>query len=789
LIRFYSDLEIRVRNLFVIGGSALEELELVGKSPRRVDAVGKVTGKTLFGTDVKLAGMLHGKVLRSPLPHARIVHIDTSRAERLPGVRAVATGKDLEATYGACVKDQPYYCTDKVRFVGDPVAGVAAIDEEIASEALDLIRVEYEELPAVFDPIEAMSPGAPLIHEKLDEYWHGGAFFPVPGTNICNHFKLRKGDTDEGFRQADYISEETFRTQMVQHCHIEPHAALVQVDASGRILIWSNTQHPYSCVRELSRSLDIPMHKIRVMVTCLGGGFGGKALLKVEPVCLVLAMKVKNNRPVKITFTREEEFFAAVVRHPSVVTVKTGVRIDGTLTARTIQLVYDTGAYAEGGPTVTRNPGFSSNGPYFIPNMWVDSYCVYTNKTIGGAFRGLGIPQMMWAIDSQMDILAEKIGMDPVEFRLKNALEVGSVTATGQVLTTSVGIKDCIRKASEAIGWKDRKKVRGRGMGIGVMHKMTMTPAASSAFVKLNEDGTAEVQASTVDMGQGSNTVLAQIAAEELGLKMEDVRVVSPDTDVTPYDHGTSSSRSTFHMGNAVKAAAADARKQLLEIAADFLEANPEDLEVHQGVVSVKGSPERKISVRDIPKGGSYLGKGRPVLGRGIFTVTDATPLDRETGQGAMPAIFWMYAAQAAEVEVDEETGRVKVLRIASAHDVGKAINPEAVEQQIEGALGTGIGATMMEEIKFQGGKTLNGSFVDYKIPTSLNMPEMIPIMVETIHDKGPYGAKGMGEPALAPTAPAIANAVYDAVGVRIKELPVTPDKVLKALKAQREKG
>ena len=315
------------------------------------------------------------------------------------------------------------------------------------------------------------------------------------------------------------------------------------------------------------------------------------------------------------------------------------------------------------------------------------------------------------------------------------------------------------------------------------MHKMTMTPAASSAFIKLNEDGTGRVQASTVDMGQGSRTVLAQIAAEELGLKIEDVRVVSPDTDLTPYDHGTSSSRSTFHMGNAVKAAAADAKQQLLEIAADLLEANPSDLEVHEGVIRVKGSPDRNLSVKDVPKGGSYLGRGKPILGRGTFTVPDATPLDRETGQGANPAVFWMYAAQAAEVEVDEETGKVKVLRVVSAHDVGKAINPQACEQQIEGALGIGIGATLMEEIKCDRGKTLSTNFVEYKIPTALNMPEMIPIMVETMHDRGPYGAKGLGEPALTPTAPAIANAIYDAVGVRIKELPITPDKVLKALK------
>ena len=765
----------------------MEDLFVVGKGIPRVDAREKVTGKALFGTDVKFTGMLYGKVLRSSLPHARILHVDTSRAERMAGVKAVVTGKDLKATYGICIQDQPYYCFDKVRYLGDPVAGVAATDEDTAEEALDLIRVEYEELPAVFDPVEAMGEGAPIIHEKLGEYWHGPAFFPEPGTNVCNHFKLRRGDVEEGFRRSDYVSEDTFRTQMVQHCHIEPHATVVQVDSSCRILIWSNTQHPYPCLRELSRSLGLPMHQIRIVVTHVGGGFGGKAALKLEPLCYVLALKVRNNRPVKITQTREEEFYATtVVRHPSLITVKSGVKKDGSLSARKIRMVFDTGAYAELGPVVTRNSGLSSNGPYNVPNMHVDSSCVYTNKTVGGAFRGLGIPQMMWAVDSQMDILAGMVGMDPVEFRLKNAVELGSTTATGQVLKTSVGIKECIRKAADAMDWQNRKRERGRGKGIGIMHKMTVTPASSSAIIKVNEDGSAEVQASTVDMGQGSNTVLAQIAAEELGLRAEDVRVVSPDTDLTPYDHGTSSSRSTFFMGNAVKAAAADAKRQLLELASEHLEANPLDLEVHEGIIRVKGSPDRAIRVRDVPKGGSYLtGRGTPIIGRGTSTVPDATPLDRETGQGAMPAVFWMYAAQAAEVEVDEETGKVRVLKIASAHDVGKAINPAACEQQIEGALGIGIGATLMEEIKFDGGKTTNPNFVDYKMATAMDMPEMVPLMVETIHDRGPYGAKGLGEPALAATAPAIANAIYDAVGVRIKELPITPDKVLKALKAQ----
>lgn len=759
---------------------------VIGKSVPKVDAREKVTGGAIYGTDIKINGMLYGKVLRSPIPHARILHVDTSRAERLSGVKAVAIGRDLTATYGTCIQDQPYYCFDKVRYIGDPVAGVAAVDEDTAEEALDLIQVDYEELPAVFDPLEAMKPEAALVHENLGEYWHPPDYFPIKGTNICNHFKLRKGDVEKGFCEADYISEDTFTTPMVQHCALEPHASIVQVDPSGRIIIWSSTQHPYTCVRELSRSLGLPMHKIRVIVPYLGGGFGSKIFLKVEPLCYVLALKVKNHRPVKITLTREEVFHAtSVVRHSSIIKIRSGVKKDGTLIARKIWLVYNTGAYAEAGPPTVRFSCVSSNGPYNIPNIHVDGYCVYTNMPIAGAFRGLGMPQVMWAVDSQMDILAEMVGMDPVEFRLKNALDLGSVTATGQVLKTSVGIKECIRKAADAIGWKER--VQGRGKGIAVMHEMTATPATSSCFIKLNEDGTAEVQTSSVEIGQGCHTVLAQIAAEELGLKMEDVRIVGPDTDLTPYDHGVSSSRTTFFTGNAVKAAAADTKRQLVEIAAELLEANPLDLEVHQGMIYVKGSPERNISVKQVPKGGSYFGKGKPIIGRGTFNVPDATPLDRETGQGANPAVFWMYAAQAVEVEVDQETGKVNVLRIASAHDVGKAINPAACEQQIEGALSIGIGTTLMEELKFEGGRVLNPNFTDYKMPTSLDMPEMIPILVETIHERGPYGAKGMGEPALAPTAPAIGNAIYDAVGVRIRDLPITPDKVLKGLKEKKQ--
>ncbi len=764
----------------------MESLKIVGKSIPRIEGKDKVTGLTVFGADLKFPGMLYGKVLRSPLPHAKVAHVDISHAKRLSGVKAVVTGNDLPFTYGAAVRDQPYYCFEKVRYIGDPVAGVAAVDEETAEEAIDLIQVEYEEQPAVFNPIEAMAPDAPLIHERLSGYVHSPSIIPISGSNICHHFKLRRGDIEEGFREADIIKEDVFTTSMVQHCHLEPHASIVRVDSSGVITIWTNTQSPYSCLRELSKSLGLSMNKIRIIVTPLGGGFGGKTWLKVEPLAMALAMKVKNHRPVKITLTRKEEFYAtSVVRHPSIITVKTGVRKDGSLTARKVRIILDTGAYADLGPFVAIWAGLASPGPYKIPHIWTDAFCVYTNMPIAGAFRGFGSSQTMWAIESQMDIIAEKLGMDPAEFRLKNALEDGSVSCTGQVLY-GVGIKECIQKVTTAMNWRKKENKGGQGKGIALMQQITATPTSSSCFVKVKEDGTAEIQVSTVDMGQGSDTVLAQIAAEELGVRVEDISIVSSDTDITPYDYGTSSSRSTFHMGNAVREAAMDAKKQLFEAAGELLNANPLDLVASEGFISIKNSPERRIPIYQIPMG---IGKGKPIVGSGTFTVPDGTSFDPDTGQGNNVSAFMMFAAHGAEVEVDRETGKVRVSRMVAAHDVGRAINPLACEQQIEGALGIGVSVALMEELKLVNGRPINPNFVDYKMATSMDMPEMEPIIVETYHDRGPYGAKGLGEPALAATAPAIANAIYNAVGVRIKDLPITPDKIVRALKEKDKKS
>jgi len=761
-------------------------LESIGQSPVRLDAREKVTGRTLYAVDLKMAGMLYAKVLRSPHPHARILHIDATKARSLPGVVAVVTGKDFPGSLGATVQDQSFLAGDKVRFVGDAVAAVAAVDLDTAEEALSLIHVEYELLPALFDPVEAMKSREVLIHENLSQYAVAPGIFPVPGTNICNHFKLRKGDPERGFKESDLVLEDTYRSHMVQHAHLETHAAIAQVDSSGKILIWSNTQTPYFNRKALAKSLNLPLNQVRVMVTTLGGGFGGKSYLKAEPICVALALKSKG-RPVKLVFTREEEFGVAPVRHPTIIRCKTGMKKDGTWLAQETELIFDTGAYADIGPRVCRNAGFSAAGPYQVPNVRIDSYCVYTNHPIGGAFRGFGIPQVSWAIESHLDVMAEKLGLDPVEVRLKNAVEEGSLSVTGQVLH-SVGLKETLRQAAEKIGWR---KASGpyRGKGIACMHKSTVTPSSSAAFVKLNEDASVTLLCSAVEMGQGSSTILAQIASEELGIPVEKISVVRPDTDVTPYDMASVSSRSTFFVGNAVRRAAADAREQLLQIAAEILEANPQDLVIEGGKVMVRGVPEKAIPIAELPLGEAFYvgakgrGRGRPVLGRGSFTVEDATPLDRETGQGKNPSAFWMYATQAAEVEVDPRSGRVKVLRISSAHDVGKSIHPVAIEGQIQGALVMGVGTALFEEMELEKGRVKNPSFAEYKLPSALDAPEMIPIIVEELHAQGPYGAKGLGEPALAPTAAAIANAIYAAVGVRVKDLPITPEKILEGLR------
>ncbi len=759
----------------------MEGYTYVGNSPIRLDAKSKVTGRAVFIEDIQLRGMLYGKVLRSKYAHARILSIDTSRAEKHPGVKGVVTGADLPFLHGESLVDEPFLARDKVRYLGEGVVAVAAIDERTAEEALELIEVNCEELPPVFDPTEAAKPDAPLIHEELGSYRHAPGIDPIPGTNICNHFQLRKGDVEKGFAESAHVFEDTFTTGMVHHSFIEPHGAICLIDDDNRVTLWANNDSPYRCRKEIASALNIPTSYVRVIsAPYIGGNFGGKGGLKAEAIAIALAWKVRH-RPIRVIYTREEEFCASSVRHPSVIHLKTGVKKDGTILSRQVKMYFATGAYAEKGPTITRFGGVSGAGPYTIPNVSVDAHCVYTNRQVAGAMRGYSGPQAAWAYESHMDIIAQKLGIDPLDMRMKHVYTDGDEHTTGQEIYSS-GLKECLEKVAESMEWNKKPLDKDRGRGIACMERAIKTPFGSAAFVKVNEDARVEVLSSTTEVGQGSETVLCQIVAEELGVPLGWVSKATPDTAFTPYDASTTSSRSTFHMGNAVKMAAADAREQIIKLAAESLEANTEDLEIRDGNVYLKGVPEEPLPIHKVL--GEHYGPSGTVLGRGFYF-----PQMKVPGKYfSTHMIFWLLGAHGVEVEVDRQTGEVKVLKVYAAHDVGKAIHPANCIGMIEGGIGFGIGFAFLEDFMFKEGSVLNPSFLSYKIPTAKEMPEVESMLVECVHREGPYGAKGIGEISNVPLPPAIGNAIYDAVGVRIKDLPITPDKVLDALKEKTKK-
>jgi carbon-monoxide dehydrogenase large subunit len=760
---------------------------VVGHELPRVDALEKVQGKAQYTVDLVLPHMLYGAFLRSPHAWARIISVDTSLARKVPGVRVVVTGADFPYTFGSTIKDRPFLAQEQVRFVGEPVAAVAATTPEAAREAVALIRVEYEPLEPLLDPVEAMKPGAPLIHEKLGQYKASEAARPLPGTNICSHYKLRKGDVEKGFAEADFVYEGVYRTQMVQHVCLEPHAAIAQWDAgSRRLTVWVGTVSPFMSRKELADGLGIPMSNIRIVVPRVGGSFGSKMYLKAEPIAVALAW-FADGRPVKVVFDREDEFNISV-KGPTITRIKTGVKKDGSLTAREVETIWDTGGYADCGPRVTRNSGHTSPGPYRIPAAKIDGYTVYTNKNISVPFRGYGTQELCWAYETHMDEIAARLGMDPLEFRLKNAVRPGDQTATGQEVD-SLGLVECLEKVKVASRWTETVKGREpgqsngkvRGKGVACIHKASGAPSTSSAIVKFNEDGTVTLLTSTVEQGQGSETVLAQMVAEELGLRVEDVFVSAPDTDYTPFDSSSTSSRSTYHMGNAIRLACADAKQQLVEIGAKTLKVSAGEVELAGDVIRVKGDPSRSIALKDVVL--AYFGyRGGTIIGRGVYRPQTISP-DKETGLTPKMTPFWMYGVQSAEVEVDLTTGKVTVLNVTAYHDVGRAINPMTAKQQLEGAVVMGVGGALIEEVVLNGkGVTLNPNLHDYKVATALDAPEMEVGIVESIQADGPFGAKGVGEPALAATAPAIGNAVYAACGVRITDLPITPEKILAGL-------
>ena len=753
-----------------------EKYVTIGKPVPRIDALEKVTGRAMYIDDLKFSDVLYGKILRSPHAHAKIKRIDTSKAEALPGVRAVVTGKDAPFRGGEAIRDQPFLAVGKVRCVGEVVAAVAADTKEIAEHAIGLIVVEYEPLAAVLDVMEAVKPSAPLIHEEMHAYAHMPVVTVVPHTNICAKFEFKQGDVEKGFRESDYVFEDTFRFPTGHHCQIEPFGAVAQVNVNGKITIWVANDAPHRLRKDIADAMGIPFENLRVICPpFMGGGFGGKGGLKVETVCIALAMHT-NGRPVKIILDREEVFMASLMKHAAVATVKTGVKKDGKIVATHAKLYYDTGAYAEKGPTVTLHGCESGVGPYKVPNTLVEGYTVYTNNPVAGALRGYGLPQSSWAHESMIDMIADKLGIDQIEMRLKNALEEGSINPTRGDILTSVGLKECITKAAEAIEW-NKPRPLNRGVGIACEYKATKTPSGSSAFVKVEQDGSASVITSAVEVGQGIKTILAQIASEELGIPMDRVIVTSPDTDYTPWDASTTASRATFHMGNAVRNAAKDAKVQILALAAAALNVSAEDLEVSNGEIRLKGG-DKKMTVAEAIRG--KWKSGLTVLGRGTYY-----PEIKGTMFSAR-SIFYMYAAQAVDLEVDPETGKIKVHKVAAAHDVGKALNPMAVEGQIEGGVVQGLGTGLWEEVLYdENGKMLNPNFRDYRVPTAVDAPEIIPIIVEATHEEGPFGAKGIGEMTLVSTPTAVGNAIYNATGIRLKELPATPERLLKYLKAR----
>ncbi|MPZ15659.1 MAG: molybdopterin-dependent oxidoreductase [Chloroflexi bacterium] len=773
---------------------------VIGADVPRVEGIDKVTGHVTFVDNIEPPGMLHGMIRRSQVPHGRIRRIDTSRARQLSGVYAVLTGEDLlrmdiDPYIGPAFKDQAPLAIGKVRYAGDPVAAVAAVDRDTAEEALDLIDVEVEELPAVFDVQDALRPDAPLVCERLVpagtfadliELLGGG---DVPATsNACFQYKLRRGDVAEGLRRSDRVFEHTFSNPPTQHSDLEYHCSIAQWEASNRLQVWTATQSPSYVRIMLANMFRLPESRVRVRVPYLGGGFGSKLYMKLEPLAALLALVA--GRPVKIRLTRNEEFFT-ITKHGLVAKLTTGVTRDGRLLARDCQIMWDTGAYADIGPRVTHKSGYTSAGPYQIPNVRIDSFSVYTNKPPAGAFRGFGIMQVCWAYESQMDIIAREMGWDPVEFRLKNVLREGDVQATGTVVH-SLGLDQCVRAVADAVAWDYREASAPhptgdgarhlvRGKGVACSMKAVITPSVSAATVLVHSDGSASVLSSSVEMGQGSDTALCQIVAEELGARLQDVAIVHPDTDVTPYDLITAGSRTTFHMGNAVRMAAIDARSQLWPTAAELLDAAPDDLTAQDGRVWARTASDRSLTHGQIMMA-RFGGRAGTIEGHGLFE-THHGSTDLDTGQSDRVTAHWMCGATAAEVEVDTDTGQVRIVNLATAVDVGNAINPFACRQQIGGASVQGTGPALLEEMLFEAGQLTNPSFVDYKIPSFLDLPDRLqPLTVEDPHPDGPYGAKGIGEAGIFAIAPAIANAVADAVGARIPSLPITPEKVLRAI-------
>ncbi|MGD1017671.1 MAG: xanthine dehydrogenase family protein molybdopterin-binding subunit [Roseiarcus sp.] len=774
-------------------------LRLVGRSPARQEGTDKLTGAAVYVSDMILPGMLYAQVKKSPHARAKIRRIDVSRAARLPGVRAILTGRDLDYRIGLYVVDKDILAKGVVRHYGEAVAAVAADSLAIAREAADLIEVDYEVLSGVLNHMDALKEGAPLVHPDLGTYDYVKAVFsPQPGTNIANLSKCRKGDVAKGFAEAVWIVEREYTNPSVQHVPMETHVAIAQWKTGDDITIWTSAQSPFT-VRDLfCSSFKLPLSNVRVIIPNVGGGFGGKAGIHLEPLVACLSRQA-GGRPVKLQATREEEFSLLPCRSALTYRIKTGVLADGKIIAQKMEMFWDAGAYADYAVNVTRASGYSASGPYEIPNAWVDAYTVYTNKPYGTAYRGFGHVEFFWGLERHMELVAQTIGMDPLEFRRKNLLRPGSLTLTGEKITAHTGdVRKCLDAVAEAIHYgeltpaeKAREAKTGLkiGKGLATLHKAPAMPSftATSVIVKMNSNGSVLVNVGLTEIGQGSTTALAQIAAERLGFPLDKVKVtVEKDTDRDPYDWQTVASKGLILTGNAVILACEDLLAKAYETAGQALRAQACDLGHDGERIFVKHDPDHAVRFAQLAVGYAYPNGnaiGGPLVGVGRYIAQGLTNLDKETGQG-LPALDWTYGAHGIIVEANAATGQYHILKIASAYDVGKAINPELVRGQCIGGMVQGLGTALCEGYVYdQQGHLLNPSFTDNKIPTSKDLPDEIEcIIVETPQLDGAYGARGVGEHPMISVAPALGNAIRNAVGAELTHMPIRSEDVWRAI-------
>ena len=763
------------------------DYRVIGKSLPRPDAWEKVRARPIYAGDFALPGMLHGRIVRSPYASARLIRIDTAAAAALPGVHGVFTHRDVprnqlrmelpgrmaEATAGAVLATQPVLAEGRVRFQGEPVVALAAETPEIAAEAATLVRVEYEELPGVYDPLEALRPDAPPVHD---------------GGNVLRRWHLRQGDVAEGFRRADVIVENVYRTPFVDHVYLETETGIGWIDPEGVLVLRASTQ-VLEHFRDVADVLALGHNRVRIEGAYLGGGFGGKEDVTVE--CLLGLLVWKTRRPVQLVFSREESFIGHGKRHPYVMRYRTGVTRDGTLTALDVDLVSDSGAYAALSPWVLLYSLVTASGPYRVPHVRVDATTVYTNNPIASAYRTFGSIQPCIAYEGQMDALARALDMDPLALRERNFLRKGDHLATGQVLESEPMLAETMRRAWEALGPARRAEgpVRvGRGLAASLTPygRMCWTRDSASAWIGMELDGTAVVRCAAPDVGGGQSASLCSIAAEVLGLPPERVVAVGRDSHFTPRAGTTTATRQLLMSGNAVLRAATELRRHLVDQAAAMLEAAPADVELGEAGAFVRGAPDRAVSMASVVR--AATGAGRPVQVLEKFDAPSAPTIDPVTGQGKAFNDY-TFGTQAVEVEVDEETGRTRVTRLAACYDVGQAVNRQSCEGQIEGGAVQGLGHAILEEVVLEQGVSKNPHLLDYKIPTTLDAPAIQVILLESGNGLGPFGAKGIGEPAMTPTPAAVGNALASAVRRPVTEFPLTSERVLALLDAARAAG